>query len=53
MLADAGRRLGFEVDVVPPVLLDGERISSSGVREALARGDFALRARAGSAGRTR
>jgi riboflavin kinase / FMN adenylyltransferase len=41
MLAEAGRRLGFEVDVVSPVVLDGERISSSGVRAALASGDFA------------
>jgi riboflavin kinase / FMN adenylyltransferase len=45
MLADAGRRLGFEVDVVPPVMLDGARVSSSGVREALGRGDFALAGR--------
>jgi riboflavin kinase / FMN adenylyltransferase len=41
MLAQAGARLGFEVDVLPPVMLDGERISSSGVRAALACGDFA------------
>jgi riboflavin kinase / FMN adenylyltransferase len=41
VLAKAGRRLGFQVDVLPPVVLDGERISSSGVRTALARGDFA------------
>lgn len=40
MLSDAGQRLGFEVDVVSPVTLDGERVSSSGVREALARADF-------------
>jgi len=40
MLAGAGERLGFPVDVVPPVLLDGERISSSGIRDALARTDF-------------
>jgi len=40
MLADAGRRLGFSVDVVPPVMLDGERVSSSRLREALASGDF-------------
>ncbi len=40
MLSAAGRRLGFEVDVVPPVIVDGERVSSSGVREALARADF-------------
>jgi riboflavin kinase / FMN adenylyltransferase len=36
-----GRRLGFDVDVLPAVTLDGERISSSGVREALACSDFA------------
>jgi riboflavin kinase/FMN adenylyltransferase len=40
MLAAAGQRLGFAVDVLEPVLLDGERISSSAVRAALARGDF-------------
>jgi riboflavin kinase / FMN adenylyltransferase len=40
VLSEAGRRLGFEVEVVPPVVLDGERISSSGVRAALAGGDF-------------
>jgi riboflavin kinase/FMN adenylyltransferase len=44
-LADAGKRLGFEVDVVSPVMLDGARVSSSGVREALGRGDFALAGR--------
>ena len=42
MLAEAGRRLGFSVDVVPPVTLDGERVSSSGVRDALGRGDFEI-----------
>jgi riboflavin kinase / FMN adenylyltransferase len=41
VLGEAGRRLGFEVDVVAPVMLDGERISSSGVRAALAAADFA------------
>jgi riboflavin kinase/FMN adenylyltransferase len=40
-LAAAGARLGFEVDVLEPVALDGERVSSSGIRAALARGDFA------------
>ena len=40
ILAEAGRRLGFEVDVVPAVTQGGERISSSGVRAALAGGDF-------------
>ena len=42
MLADVGKRLGFTVDVVPPVMCDGERVSSSRVRDALWRGDFAL-----------
>lgn len=36
-----GATQGFAVDVVPPVLIDGERISSSGLRSALAAGDFA------------
>ena len=40
ILAKAGRRLGFEVEVLPAVTLEGERISSSGVRAALAAGDF-------------
>jgi riboflavin kinase/FMN adenylyltransferase len=40
VLAAAGRQLGFEVEVLEPVVLDGERISSSGVRSALASGDF-------------
>jgi riboflavin kinase / FMN adenylyltransferase len=41
VLRDAGRKLGFEVEVLPAVRLAGERISSSGVRAALALGDFA------------
>lgn len=41
-LTASGEALGFEVDVVPPVLLDGARVSSSGVREALSRGEFEL-----------
>lgn len=40
VLSAAGQRLGFEVDVVPPVIADGERVSSSGIRDALARADF-------------
>jgi riboflavin kinase/FMN adenylyltransferase len=40
-LAAAGRRLGFEVEVLPPVADEGERISSTRVREALAHADFA------------
>ena len=41
VLEAAGGRLGFGVDVVPAVSLAGERISSSGVRAALACADFA------------
>ncbi|HEY6514616.1 MAG TPA: bifunctional riboflavin kinase/FAD synthetase [Steroidobacteraceae bacterium] len=40
MLSAAGQRLGFQVDVMSPVTLDGERVSSSGVRDALAKADF-------------
>jgi riboflavin kinase/FMN adenylyltransferase len=40
VLAAAGQQLGFEVDVLDPVVLEGERISSRGVRAALAGGDF-------------
>jgi riboflavin kinase/FMN adenylyltransferase len=41
VLAAAGERLGFTTDVVEPVMLDGQRVSSSGIRAALARSDFA------------
>ena len=41
-LSQSGTELGFAVDVVSPVLLGGARISSSAIREALARGDFEL-----------
>jgi riboflavin kinase/FMN adenylyltransferase len=41
VLAAAGERLGFAVDVLPAVTLAGERVSSSGVRAALACADFA------------
>jgi riboflavin kinase / FMN adenylyltransferase len=37
-LEEEGRRLGFPVDVVPALLDDGRRISSGGVRDALAAG---------------
>jgi riboflavin kinase / FMN adenylyltransferase len=40
-LRSAGKRLGFEVEVLPTVLADGERVSSTRVRQALASGDFA------------
>ena len=39
-LAESGRRLGFEVEVLPAVRLGGHRVSSTLVREALAAGDF-------------
>ncbi len=42
MLVAAGERLGFTVDVLSPVLVGGERVSSSGVRAALARSEFGL-----------
>jgi riboflavin kinase/FMN adenylyltransferase len=45
MLVQAAPSLGFEVTVVPPVLVDGARVSSSGIREALAAGDLARAAR--------
>jgi len=41
VLAEAGRALGFEVAALAAVADDGERISSTRVRAALARGDFA------------
>jgi riboflavin kinase/FMN adenylyltransferase len=40
VLAAAGRKLGFGVEVLPAVRLGEERISSSGVRAALALADF-------------
>ena len=40
-LEAAGARLGFEVHVLATVTVDGERVSSTRVREALARADFA------------
>ena len=44
-LREAGRALGFEVVVLPQVTDEGERVSSTRVREALARADFAAAAR--------
>jgi riboflavin kinase / FMN adenylyltransferase len=40
-LARAGERLGFEVHAHPAVVVAGERVSSTAVREALAAGDLA------------
>ena len=42
---ERGPGFGFEVEIVPPVRIDGERISSGLVRQALARADFARAAR--------
>lgn len=39
-LGEIGDELGFETRIVPPFLLDGERVSSSLVREALEQGDL-------------
>lgn len=39
-LREAGRRVGFEVEVLDPVMLGPDRISSTRVREDLWRGDF-------------
>jgi riboflavin kinase/FMN adenylyltransferase len=40
MLVEAGRRLHFETASTPTLLLDGERVSSTRVRQTLARDDF-------------
>lgn len=40
-LRSIGDRRGFEVDVCPPLLLDGRRVSSGTIREMVARGDVA------------
>ncbi len=44
-LKDIGRGLGFTVTVVPPLLLDGEVVSSTAIRQALANGDMTRVAR--------
>ncbi len=44
-LLAAGARLGFDVEILPAVSLDGARVSSTRVREALARADFDAAAR--------
>ena len=41
-LQQQGPRLGFEVEIVQPVLVDGLRVSSRAVREALRAGDLLL-----------
>lgn len=44
-LLQAGARFGFTVEAMGSVMLDGERVSSSGVRRALAAGDMEHAAR--------
>ena len=45
VLRAAAPKHGFEVDIVEPLMLDGVRVSSTAVREALAGGDLAGAAR--------
>lgn len=45
LLETLGAQLGFAVDVVPPLQIDGEAVSSTGVRAALQRGDVERAAR--------
>lgn len=45
LLEDVGRRSGFSVEAMGTVVVDGERVSSSAVREALTLGDMARAAR--------
>ncbi|WP_093284392.1 bifunctional riboflavin kinase/FAD synthetase [Pseudoxanthomonas sp. CF125] len=40
LLKQMGRELGFSADEIEPVLLQGERVSSTRIREALRSGDF-------------
>lgn len=44
-LQASGERLGFAANGIEPVLLDGERVSSTRIRAALVAGDFATAAR--------
>lgn len=39
-LIEAGKKYGFEVEIMPALTFEGARISSSGIRWALAQGDF-------------
>jgi riboflavin kinase/FMN adenylyltransferase len=45
VLRDLGSTFGFAANEIEPVLLDGERVSSTRVRAALQAGDFALATR--------
>src|SRR5881227_1060204 len=45
MLRDLGRGLGFSVDVIEPLMVDGAPVSSTAIRAALGRGDLDAAAR--------
>jgi riboflavin kinase/FMN adenylyltransferase len=45
VLAELGRRFGFETVIVPAVVCRGRMVSSSGIRELIANGQVALAAR--------
>jgi len=45
LLQDAGRRFGFAVEAMSSVMVDGERVSSSAIRQALVAGNMAHAAR--------
>lgn len=45
LLRGLGRQYGFIADEIAPVAIDGERVSSTRIRKALASGDFAAAAR--------
>jgi len=45
MLRDLGRGLGFSVDVIEPLMVDGAPVSSTAIRGALGRGDLDAAAR--------
>lgn len=40
-LTELGRQIGFDVTVVPPLVIDDEIVSSTGIRKAMADGDMA------------
>lgn len=45
MLAEMGKAYGFTVDIIPPVMDDGEAVSSTRIRNALENGDVQLASR--------
>ena len=45
LLRELGTRMGFTVDVIPPLMVDGAPVSSTAIRAALGRGDLDAAAR--------